>query len=294
VSDGTLSDEGQAVVTVTAVNDAPVANSDSFGTGIEKIYENTEYAIDVTDLLKNDIDVDGDAPLSFVSTGVLPTKGMIGTVSDNGKTFITYTYTGVGIAEGGTNTDKFTYKINDGKGGSAEGAVHLTVTGLANGSVTGTNQIDSLIGDKKGTAVTKDTILGLNGDDSLSGLGGDDVLLGGNGIDRLYGGSGKDLLQGERGDDLIEGGRDNDILNGGLGADTFLFGLLDNNVSVNTGHDRIEDFRVGVDDIVLQAGVTITNANVEGANTTLFLSNGGSVQVLDVNNLALSDWQIIA
>ncbi|WP_147021739.1 tandem-95 repeat protein, partial [Microvirga aerophila] len=300
-SDGTLSASDTFKLTITPVNDAPVAVADSFGADIKtaKIYEGTEYIIDVSELLANDTDAEGDV-ISLVPNSISgATKGLLGTVVENGKTYVTYTYNGPSLADGSIGSDSFRYSVSDGKGGASQGTVDLKITGLPNTSIPATNAADVLSGDKKGIA--NDYIDGLNGDDAISGLGGNDKLMGNNGIDKLYGGSGADIIDGGRGDDLLEGGRDNDFLTGGLGADTFVFGMLENGVSVNTGTDRIQDFKPGVDDIVLNAGVTITSLGPQSdlngdkmLDTVLNLSNGGKVEILDISHLSLADWQLIA
>jgi hypothetical protein len=286
--------EGSRSFTLAAVNDAPTANADSFGTGISKVYEGMEYVINVTDLLSNDRDVDGDT-FQFVGKGSEPTKGTVSVVQDAGSTFFVYTYTGAALAENVTTADSFTYTIKDVQGLSAAGTVNLTVTGLANKMVNGTNQIDTL----NGGNTSHDTIAGLNADDTIFGHGGNDKLFGGNGVDRLFGGDGADVLEGGNGDDRLDGGKGADILTGGLGADTFVFDRVDAAIA-NTGVDKITDFKVGTDDIWLGPGITVTNmttAHVDAnghLDTILQLSNGGAIQVMDVSGLTHDQWLIIA
>ena len=129
---------------------------------------------------------------------------------------------------------------------------------------------------------SKDTLKGGDLDDKIWGLSNNDLLIGQDGTDWLDGGSGADRLQGGNGDDTLLGGygRDlawtgkagrsdadvleggagndqlfglagadclmgeagNDILTGGAGRDTFVF---------NAGADRITDFCVEADNLVL-------------------------------------------
>jgi Ca2+-binding RTX toxin-like protein len=70
-------------------------------------------------------------------------------------------------------------------------------------------------------------LLGAQGADSIDALGGDDTVEGGAGDDRLNGGAGANVLF------------------GGDGADVFVFD------AGGGGRDRIEDFRVGVDRVVV-------------------------------------------
>lgn len=105
------------------------------------------------------------------------------------------------------------------------------------------------------------TSLGTIGDGSISfvgltasnvQIGGDsDSLLGGDGNDTLRGGDGNDSLKGENGNDALNGGAGRDILTGGDGNDSFLFNSGAAFDAANFGVDRIEDFAVNSDKIVL-------------------------------------------
>lgn len=89
------------------------------------------------------------------------------------------------------------------------------------------------------------------GDNLLRGLDGNDVLIGQDGADTLVGGNGADQLT------------------GGTGADWFLF------ENAAQGQDRITDFAVGVDEIVvLQAGFGgLAPGNLAAANFVAHASN---------------------
>jgi len=96
-------------VTVTAVNDAPVANDDTATT-------NEDNAATIS-VLTNDTDVDGD---SLIVSGVTqPTNGTAGINLDG-----TVTYTPNANFNG---SDSFTYTISDGNGGTATANVNITV-----------------------------------------------------------------------------------------------------------------------------------------------------------------------
>ena len=128
---------------------------------------------------------------------------------------------------------RITYRGGDGND------LEITAVQLINGtkgkdviSVTQTAPSQALPGD------TPDVIMGFGGNDKLSGEGGDDDLDGGKGKDKLSGGSGKDYLI---------GGKHKDKLTGGDDADSFVF-----DVKLKTKWaDRISDFEVGIDTIVL-------------------------------------------
>src|SRR4051812_34823776 len=103
---------GTVTITVTPVNDPPVANADS-ATVAE------DGTVDVA-VLGNDTDVDGDT-LSVASV----TQGAHGTVAINLDKTVKYT-----PAANYNGSDSFTYTVSDGNGGSATGTVTITVTSV--------------------------------------------------------------------------------------------------------------------------------------------------------------------
>jgi large repetitive protein len=109
VSDGSLTDTATVSLTVTLVNDAPVAANDSASTA-----ENTAVTISV---LTNDADIDGDS-----LTPAVVTQPANGTATVNGDGTITYT-PNVGFS----GTDSFTYVASDGTLNSNTATVTLTV-----------------------------------------------------------------------------------------------------------------------------------------------------------------------
>ena len=96
-----------------------------------------------------------------------------------------------------------------------------------------------------------DTVATGSGHDALFGGAGKDLLKAASGNDQLYGGHGKDTLKGGAGADLLDGGAGKDMLKGGTGADAFLF----NNHLGSGNVDKIVDFKVGVDTILLDHSV---------------------------------------
>ena len=105
-----------AVITVTAVNDAPVAIDDA-GTVVED-----DPAGVTVDVLANDTDIDGDA---LTVAGYDDSGLTLGSVADNGDGTFTY------IPDPNVNgTDAFTYDVADGNGGSDTAAVTITVTAV--------------------------------------------------------------------------------------------------------------------------------------------------------------------
>ncbi|MEX3015135.1 cadherin-like domain-containing protein [Gymnodinialimonas hymeniacidonis] len=111
VSDGNGgTDEGEAIVSVGAVNDGPVAEDDTATTD-----EDTPVTIDVLD---NDSDADGD-DLTIISAVVDPAEGTVDIVNDelvftpaddfNGDATITYT---IADGNGGTDTADVVVTVN--------------------------------------------------------------------------------------------------------------------------------------------------------------------------------------
>lgn len=111
-SDGVAnSNTATVTVTITPVNDAPVAVNDSANT-----QRNTAVTIAVR---TNDSDVDGD---SLTLTAVTPgSRGQTAIMSGS----VRYTPN-----SGITGQDTFTYTISDGRGGSANGIVTVTISSV--------------------------------------------------------------------------------------------------------------------------------------------------------------------
>lgn len=121
-----------------------------------------------------------------------------------------------------------------------------------------------------------DVIRGNEGNDLLLGQGGFDRLFGGADDDTLFGQAGNDTIIGDEGADEIIGGNGNDILfgdksggqhkNGAAGVDVFRFDAAD-------GHDKVRDFGVGVDTVVLH-GMVDQNYLLTYNGTNSFITFG--------------------
>ncbi|WP_272490667.1 hypothetical protein [Mesobacterium pallidum] len=179
-----------------------------------------------------------------------------------------------------------------------------------------------------------DTILGEGGNDSLDGGAGADSITGGQGADTLRGGSQTDTIEAGDGADLVEGGLGLDVALLGRGADTWIddaqsgpFGAdeIDGGEGDDTihlfggddtatggegadtfvlqstiDHDRITDFELGLDTLMIDAGLwsgALTQARLDalttsGPGSTLELTfDTGDTLVLDglVSNAGLLD-----
>ena len=98
-------------LTVNAVNDAPVAGTDTLYRAL-----NANVTVPITTLLGNDTDADGD---TRTLTGVA-TRSFLGATISKTSTSVTYT-----AKIGANGADYFTYTISDGKGGTATGRVNV-------------------------------------------------------------------------------------------------------------------------------------------------------------------------
>lgn len=138
-----------------------------------------------------------------------------------------------------------------------------------------------------------DLIAGLQGNDTLSGGHGNDRLMGWAGDDLLLGGAGNDRLVGAIGNDTLNGGLGNDAMAGGAGADVFIF---------DGGVDRIDDFEIGVDRLILAADVLRGTLDpdlivdrfgyISGTNITLGFGGGNRLTLVGLDDLDILADQI--
>ena len=113
------SDSAIVTVTITGVNDAPVAKDDTAATD--------SAHTKVIPVLSNDTDADGDS----LTVASVDTAGTQGTVTINGDNTVTYNpgHAFDSLTTGATAHDTFKYKANDGHVDSNAATVDVTVTG---------------------------------------------------------------------------------------------------------------------------------------------------------------------
>ena len=133
------SDTGLVSLTVTPVNDAPLAVDDDAGSTAE----DTPKQISAASLLANDSDADGN---TLSVSAVSATANTHGTVSLAAGT-ITYT-----PAANYNGPASFKYTLSDGQGGSDTGLVSLTVTPVNDAPVAVDDQA-SVAEDSSGNAI---------------------------------------------------------------------------------------------------------------------------------------------
>ncbi|HEY3053365.1 MAG TPA: Ig-like domain-containing protein, partial [Thermoanaerobaculia bacterium] len=116
VSDGTsFSNVATVTITVTPVNDAPVANNDSY-----TVAEGGTLNITAPGVLGNDTDADSPSASLTASQVTGPTHGTL-TLNANGS--FTYVHD-----SSETTTDSFTYRTSDGSANSNTATVTITIT----------------------------------------------------------------------------------------------------------------------------------------------------------------------
>jgi len=247
-NDGTLdSDLATVTITVTAINDAPVATNDAYTTD-----EDTALTVAAPGVLGNDSDLDSSTLTAALVTG--PVHGTL-TLNANGS----FTYTPAANFNG---TDSLTYHASDGSLTSDPATVTITVTAVndaptlavAPGGTCGSNDrsgtINLTVGDADGgtltlSAASSNTTLVPNGN----------VVFGGSGSTRtmtattVAGGAGTAILTVKVSDGqatatvtvtVRAGGNGGETLTGGPGADRF---------SGGAGNDVATDFTAAQGDI---------------------------------------------
>nr|WP_306265851.1 cadherin-like domain-containing protein [Pararhizobium sp. IMCC3301] len=124
VSDGETSIPGSGIITVTPVNDGPVAGNVDLGA----TQEDTSFVITEADLLANASDIDGDT-LSVTSVSVAANYG---TLTDN----LDGTWTFAPVADLNANDVPFAFTVSDGTTTDTATAI-LDITAVNDGPVAG-------------------------------------------------------------------------------------------------------------------------------------------------------------
>jgi len=142
---------GNKVMTATAVNDVPVANTDNFTVN--------EGSVTNLDLAGNDVDVDDGLDLNSIVITAAPANGSL---VINGDGTVDYTHDG-----SETLSDSFSYMIADITGATSTATVNLTITPLndaptAVADTTSVNEGASLNIDLAANDVDVDNALDLN------------------------------------------------------------------------------------------------------------------------------------
>lgn len=270
-SDGALSASDDFRLTVTPVNDAPVASNDSGFTATG----GNALVIQPATLLANDSDPDGNV-LTITAVG----NAVGGTVALNAQGQVVYT-----ASAGYQGTGSFSYTVSDGSL-TATAIASIQVTSSAPGWVYGTPGNDSIYG----SANLPNRIDGLAGNDTITGGSQNDELVGGAGNDNIYAGAGNDIVSGGDGDDTVTGDAGNDTITGGLGADKLYGGLGDDIIDAGDGNDTVtgddgnDNIIGGNGDDLLYAGAGNDGVDGGAGNDTITGDAGTDTLVGGIGN----------
>ncbi|MBN7775103.1 VWA domain-containing protein [Nitratireductor aquimarinus] len=156
----------------------------------------------------------------------------------------------------------FDYSVSDGSGFTDD--AHVSVTGVSDSTITGTDADEVLVGNDSGS--------------TLRGMGGDDSLVGGDAAD---------LLDGGEGDDLLIGGDGADVLIGGEGQNTYDLTDTDNAIdklvldpSALTGMNLDEIIGFSSEDVVdLTELVSLSTTSGDDVGDFVRLNPGDGIEV---------------
>ncbi len=113
-------------ITITGANDGPVA--------VAATIEGSEDASALTGNLSAS-DVDTSDTLTFsLATGGAPTRGSVNIGADGAYSYVPGDAL-QSLAQGETQTDSFTYLVDDGNGGTSTATVNITITGANDGPI---------------------------------------------------------------------------------------------------------------------------------------------------------------
>jgi hypothetical protein len=225
--------------------------------------------------------LNGNDTYSFVAKTALgtdtiieTTTGGIDTLDFTGTTTAINVNLGVSTLQTVNSNLKLIFSDNNVIENATSGTGNDQITGnILNNTLNGGDGNDQLQGlegdDSLWGGAGHDILNGGRGNDSLWGELGDDVLTSGSGNDILWGGLGDDILDGGSGNDILWGGLGDDILTGGVGNDKYLF-QSSSVFATSLGIDYINDFEVGLDQIVLSKTTFNAITNTVGQALTDF------------------------
>ena len=278
-----------ATITVTPVNDDPVAADDSV---LTNIVDGSAITIPIAALLANDSGVDGDALTGFTIVGGSAT-GASAVVNAGNAVFTPI--------PGAFAAGSFSYTVSDGVLTSAPALV--TIAATSGDTITGGIDSEILIGDDVSLILStvEDAMLGslTFGDDDLvdyDPVTDTATLLFDGGslftdtdeiISAVYM-IGSDALTGGAGDDWLDGGAGGDSLNGGAGDDILVWDAADTMIVGGSGTDTLRADSGNVDPTALTSTITgIEQIDLEADTGT----NSVTLTVQDV--LDISDTDIL-
>jgi VCBS repeat-containing protein len=215
--DGTTHDVS---ITISGSNEAPVAFDNTKTVAENEATAQAGNVILDDDGLGLDSDADGNtlsvtdvAGNAVSGTGNTVVTGLYGTLTIAASGVYSYVVNTadpfvIGLGDGETFTDSFSYTITDGAETSTA-TLNIVIDGIAEAD-------QALAGDETANTIHaaggNDLVDAYDGDDTIYGHGGNDGLNGGAGSDTIHGGAGLDFLYGETGTDYLYGGDDTDAI----------------------------------------------------------------------------------
>jgi VCBS repeat-containing protein len=170
VSDGTATDTGTITITVTGINDAPVADNETGAVNEDATLTVTDGTSDV---LHGDTDADDSASLTVsairtgaedgsgtsgsIGSGLTGTYGTLTLASDGTYTYVADQSAADDLDASDTVTDIFTYTVSDGTA-TDTGTITITVTGI-NDAPVAVNDTDAVNEDATVTRSSGDNLL---------------------------------------------------------------------------------------------------------------------------------------
>ena len=156
-------DTATLTMTITGVNDAPVATDNSY-TVAENATTNGNL---ITDDTGSGIDSDVDVPSTLSVTAVTPDQGTLGSVSFSSDGSFTYAQGTLfdSLAVGATHAETFTYTLTDDQGATDTATLTITITGVNDAPVATDNGYSVLENETTGgNLISDDTGSGIDSD----------------------------------------------------------------------------------------------------------------------------------
>ncbi|MDY6803309.1 MAG: choice-of-anchor I family protein [Cyanobacteriota bacterium] len=253
-------------------------------------FNNREFDGDASEGTAGDLGPEG---LTFIPAEDSPDgRALLVAANEVSGTTTIYQVSKTRQVEGSNDPDTIEGSVDEGRVNGGGGDDRISGGG-GRDTLIGGNGDDNINGNRG-----SDRLFGQNGNDTLNGGWGNDRVIGGNGKDtvighrgndRLFGNNGRDVLDGRTGRDFLNGGSGNDTLTGGVSEDTFIFASNKKFSNANLGIDRITDFELGEDRILLDLTTFTALESGPGGN----IAPGDFATVTNNNAARSSDAAIV-
>ncbi len=263
------SNEATVMITVTNVNDDPIASNDDFGDGADS----DEDSAVTFNVLTNDFDVDGDTIIVIA----VDDSSASGSATFNANGNVTYNPDDLfeSLDDGESDTDVLTYTISDQAGGTAMATITVTINGVNDAPVADDETAST---DEESVVTTPDV---LDGDTDIEG---DTLSI--DSFDSVSAG-GAAVAQNGNAFDYDPNGQFESLAQGGSTQDTFNYLVSDGDL---TDEGQVTVTVSGVNDAptAVDRTITVTTATSTGS-PTIFDLEGDDVDdghVLTIEQLS--------